>query len=48
MHENNPIYNSLKTNQTHQSKLNKGCEWPLQRDGGRLQKVERSSVLIDW
>jgi hypothetical protein len=26
MHENNPIYNSLKTNQTHQSKLNKGCE----------------------
>jgi hypothetical protein len=38
------------------SKLNKGCEWPLQRelqtseekDWGTLQKVERSQVLMDW
>jgi hypothetical protein len=44
-----------KKNQIPRSKSNKGCEWPLQgelqtpeeRDQGRLQKIERSSVLMD-
>jgi hypothetical protein len=38
------------------SKLNKGCECPLQgelqtpeeRDQGRLQKVETSPMVMDW
>jgi hypothetical protein len=42
-------------NQISMSKLNKGCEWPLQgelqtpeeRDQGRLQMLERSPVLMD-
>jgi hypothetical protein len=45
-----------KKNQIPRSKLNKGCERPLQgelqvpekRDRGRLQKMERSPVLMDW
>jgi hypothetical protein len=47
---------SKKKNQILGSKLNKECEWPLQgapqtseeRDWVRLQKVERSPVLMDW
>jgi hypothetical protein len=43
-------------NQVPRSKLNKGCDCPLQRepqtpkerDQGRLQKVERSPMLMDW
>jgi hypothetical protein len=43
-------------NQIPRSKLNKGCEWPIQgelqtpeeRDWGRIQKVERSLLLMDW
>jgi hypothetical protein len=55
--ENNSIYNSLKKqNQISRSKLNKGCERPLQgelqtseeRDWERLQKVKRSPGLMDW
>jgi hypothetical protein len=34
------------------NKLNKGCKWTLQipeeRDQGRLHKVERSPMLMDW
>jgi hypothetical protein len=45
-----------KKNQIPRSKLKKGCEWPLQgklytseeRDWGRLYKVERSPMLMDW
>jgi hypothetical protein len=52
----NSIYNSLKKNQIPRSKLNKEWEWPLQgelktseeRDWGRLQKVERSPMLLGW
>jgi hypothetical protein len=44
-----------KKNQIPRSKLNKGCEQPLQgkvktpkeRDRGRLQKMERSPMLMD-
>jgi hypothetical protein len=51
-----PFAIGSKKNQIPKSKLNKGCEWSLQvelqtpgeRDWGRLQKVERSSVLMDW
>jgi hypothetical protein len=50
------IYSSLKKNQIPRNKPNKGCERPLQgklqtpeeRDRGRLKKVGRSSVLLDW
>jgi hypothetical protein len=54
--ENNSIYNSLKKNQIPRNKLNKQCKRPLQgqlqtteaRDQGRLQKVKRSPMLMDW
>jgi hypothetical protein len=44
-----------KKNQIPMRKLNEGCEWPLQgelktpeeRDQGRLQKMERSPMLMD-
>jgi hypothetical protein len=47
---------SKKKNQIPRRILNKGCEWLLQgelqtpeeRDQERLQKVERSPVLMDW
>jgi hypothetical protein len=42
--------------QTPMNKINKICEWPLQgklqtieeRNWRRLQKIERSSMLMDW
>jgi hypothetical protein len=48
--------NSLKKNQISSSKLLKGCEWSLQgvlqtskeTGWGRLQKVERYPMLMDW
>jgi hypothetical protein len=45
-----PFTIASKKNQMLRSKLNEGYEWPLQgeRDLGTLQKVERSSVLMDW
>jgi hypothetical protein len=51
-----PFTIALKKNQIPRSKFNKECEQPLQgelqtpeeRDRGRLQKVERSPVLMDW
>jgi hypothetical protein len=53
MYGNNSIYNSLKKNQMPRSKLNKGCEWPLQRelqmteerDWGRQKKV---NLTCSW
>jgi hypothetical protein len=51
-----PFTIDLKKNQIPRRKFNKVCEWPLERelqtpeerDWGRLQKVERSPVLMDW
>jgi hypothetical protein len=42
--------------QIPQNKLNKGCKWhlqgelqtPVESNQGKLQKVERSPVLMDW
>jgi hypothetical protein len=50
-----PFTIAAKKNQIPKSKFNKGCKWPLQgelqtpeeRDQGRQQKMERSSVLMD-
>jgi hypothetical protein len=51
-----PFTIASKKNQIPRSKLNKGCEWLLQgelqtpeeRARGRLQKMERSPVLMNW
>jgi hypothetical protein len=51
-----PFTIASRNNQISRSKLNKGCEWPLQgelqtpeeRDQRRLLKVERSLMLMDW
>jgi hypothetical protein len=51
-----PFTIASKGNEIPRSKLHKGYERPLQgelqtpeeRDRGRLQKVERSPVLMDW
>jgi hypothetical protein len=51
-----PFTIASKKNQMPRSKLNKGCEWLLQEklqtpekgDRGRLQKLERSFVVMDW
>jgi hypothetical protein len=50
-----PFTIDSKKNQIPRSKHNKRCEWPLQgelqtpeeRDRGRLQKMERSPMLMD-
>jgi hypothetical protein len=50
-----PFAIASKKNQTPRGKLNKGCEWPLQGElqtpeeivWGRLQKMERSPILMD-
>jgi hypothetical protein len=51
-----PFTVASKKNQILRSTVNKGCKWPVQgelqtpeeRDQGRLQKVERSPMLMDW
>jgi hypothetical protein len=44
----NSIYNSLQKSQVPRSNLTKDVMTPEERNQGRLQKVERSAVLMDW